>query len=115
MLIGKKVKQLRKSQRMSLSELAEKSGVQIATLSRIEHQKMIGTLDSHMKIAQALGIDVTALYNDKIKKKSNVEITTTDTATDVFIHSNKSSYEILTKNILTRQIWLRKIYFYPRR
>ena len=44
MLIGKRVKELRKARNMSLSELAKLSGVQIATLSRIENLKMIGTL-----------------------------------------------------------------------
>lgn len=104
MLIGKKVRELRRSKKMSLSELANKSGIQIATLSRIEHQKMTGTLDSHIKISQALGIDVTALYDNILKERSNIEVTTDNTATDVFVHSNRSSYEILTKNILTKKM-----------
>jgi len=104
MLIGNKLKQIRKSMRISLSELSEKSGVQIATLSRIEHQKMTGTIDSHLKIAKALGVDITALYTDIIREESSVDIRTEETNTDIFVHSNKSSYEILTKNILSKKM-----------
>jgi transcriptional regulator with XRE-family HTH domain len=64
MYIGKKVQELRKAKGMSLSELASKSGVQIATLSRIEHQKMVGTLESHIHIARALDVDLCGLYRD---------------------------------------------------
>ncbi|MBU1995835.1 MAG: XRE family transcriptional regulator [Candidatus Omnitrophica bacterium] len=104
MLIGKNVKQLRKSQRISLSELSKKSGVQIATLSRIEHQKMTGTLDSHMKIAKALGVDITILYNNITREETSIDIHTAETTTDIFVHSSKSSYEILTKNILSKRM-----------
>jgi len=61
MYIGEKLHAIRKAKRISLTELSEKSGVQMATLSRIENKKMVGTLESHMQIAKVLGIDVTEL------------------------------------------------------
>mgnify|MGYP002066097522 CR=1 FL=1 len=39
--VGKSIKKLRKEKGISLSKLSELSKVQIATLSRIEHNKMI--------------------------------------------------------------------------
>lgn len=104
MYIGKTVKELRKRQGMSLTELAEKSGVQIATLSRIEHMKMTGTLESHMHIAKALGVDITQLYREIVKEEDKVSLTNGKTATDVFIHSDKSSYEILTAKVLSKKM-----------
>lgn len=62
MQIGSRIKQLRKQKKMSLTELAELTKVQIATLSRIENGIMTGTLACHMKIAQALGIELIDLY-----------------------------------------------------
>ncbi len=103
MYIGKKVKDLRKAQKMSLSELAQKSGVQIATLSRIEHQKMTGTLESHMNIARALGVDVTVLYSN-ITSQPQAEVKGDKKESDVFVHSDKSSYEILTTKVLTKRM-----------
>ena len=78
MYVGDRIKGLRKEKKLKLKELAEKSGVQIATLSRIEHKKMTGTLDSHAKIAQALGVDVTELYRE-LKGKTVTTIAYTDT------------------------------------
>ena len=45
MLIGEIIHRLRKEKKMTLVELAEKSGVALATLSRIENGRMTGTLN----------------------------------------------------------------------
>ena len=104
MYIGKRVQELRKARSMSLTELAEKSGVQIATLSRMENMKMTGTLESHMNIARALGVDITQLYSAIIKEEDKTAVRTAKTASDVFVHSEKSSYEILTSNVLGKRM-----------
>jgi transcriptional regulator with XRE-family HTH domain len=104
MYIGKRLKELRRAKGMSLTHLAQKSGVQIATLSRIEHLKMTGTLESHMNIANALGVDITQLYTDIIKEDDRVDLKTSKSTTDVFTHSDKSSYEILTSKVLSKKM-----------
>ena len=104
MYIGKRVQELRKVKGMSLTELAEKSGVQIASLSRIENMKMTGTLESHMNIARALGVDVTQLYTAIIKEEDKAQVQTPKSLSDVFVHSEKSSYEILTSNVLGKRM-----------
>lgn len=104
MYVGSKVKQLRKQQRMTLSTLSEKSGVQIATLSRIEHQKMKGTLDSHINIAQALGIDVTQLYSDIIREDNPAEVNHRDSSSEVFTPNKGASFETLTNNIKNKKM-----------
>lgn len=104
MYIGKRVQELRKAKGMSLTELAEKSGVQIATLSRIENMKMTGTLESHMNIARAMGVDVTQLYSAIIREEAGTAVQTPHSGTDVFVHSDKSSYEILTSSVLSKRM-----------
>lgn len=104
MLIGSRIQAIRKSKRMSLTELSEKSGVQIATLSRIENLKMTGTLESHIAVAKAMGIDVTELYKNLDKEPTMLEVGQQHNRTDVFTHSEHSSYEILTKNILQKKM-----------
>ena len=104
MLIGQKVKELRKKQKMSLSELSQKSGVQIATLSRIEHMRMVGTLESHIQIAKALGVDVTQLYQEVLNEGKLLEVKTAPSPADVFVHSAQSSYEMLTNKILEKKM-----------
>ena len=104
MYIGAKLHALRKAKKMSLTELSKISGIQLATLSRIEHQKMVGTLESHINIAKALGIDITDLYRDIDKQQAMVEFSESQQRTDVFTHSEHSSYEILTKNVLQKRM-----------
>ena len=91
---------------MSLTELAQKSGVQIATLSRMENQKMTGTLQSHIQIAQALGVDLTELYQNVAKElpKSDEESAPEEPSADVFNYSDRSSYEILTNKVLAKKM-----------
>ena len=104
MYIGKKLEALRKARKMSLTELAKKSGVQLATLSRIENMKMVGTIESHINIAKALGIDVTELYKNIDKQAAEADYSEPHSRTDVFSHSEHSSYEILTKNVLQKKM-----------
>ena len=104
MYIGSKLRSLRKTQKMSLTELSEKSGIQMATLSRIENMKMVGTLESHINIAKALGIDITELYRDIDKQSATVDFGNDQSRTDMFTHSEHSSSEILTKNVLQKKM-----------
>ncbi len=104
MFIGKKLHTLRKTKKMSLTELSQKSGVQLATLSRIENMKMVGTLESHISIAKALGIDITEFYRDIDKEAAILEVGEAQNRTDVFTHSEHSSSDILTKNILQKKM-----------
>ena len=64
MLIGEKIRELRKKSKMSLVELNKSSGVALATLSRIETGRMTGTIESHMNIAKIFGLSLAELYKD---------------------------------------------------
>jgi transcriptional regulator with XRE-family HTH domain len=66
--LGQRIRSLRKSRKMTLVDLADKTGIDQATLSRIENSRMIGTLTSHMKIADVLSVPLPQLYDDVIKK-----------------------------------------------
>lgn len=105
MLIGKKIKELRRVRKMKLIELADKTGIQIATLSRMEHDKMTGTLASHIKIADALAVELTDLYQDLVKTGKAEPETKTDRAdTETFTFNDRASYEILTNNVIGKKM-----------
>jgi len=104
MLIGKRIKELREKQEMTLTELAKKSGVQIATLSRIENQKMTGTLDSHNRIAKALGVDITNLYQNITLDDTEQSSAEDKAVTETYAYNEKASYEILTTKILNKKM-----------
>lgn len=101
MFIGKRIRELRKARKMTLTEMAERSKVQIATLSRIEHEKMTGTLESHMAVAQALGVDITALYQNLSAPTPPALL---EPPADAFTYNEGASYEILTSRVLSKKM-----------
>lgn len=104
MHVGEIIHKARKEKRMTLVELSSKSGVALATLSRIENGKMTGTLDSHMRIAQALEISLTDLYRDLGLSKKQVEIQAGKAKTDVFIHDKAAAQEVLATKVTNKKM-----------
>ncbi|MDD5136095.1 MAG: XRE family transcriptional regulator [Candidatus Omnitrophica bacterium] len=90
---------MRGEKQMTLLELSERSGVALATLSRIENGKMVGTLKSHIKICEALGIVLTDLYKELPSSKKLLEVRPRETAHKVSVHDKKSSSVMLASNI----------------
>ena len=105
MLIGKRIKSLRVQRKMKLIDLAERTGIQIATLSRMEHEKMTGTLASHIKIAKALEVELTDLYEDIVRSgKSRPDAVYSHSKAQTFTFNKKASYEILTNNVMDKKM-----------
>ena len=104
MQVGNAIHTLRKENKMTLVELAEKSGVALATLSRMENGKMTGTLDSHMRICESLGITLPDLYKNLYPSKKAVDLQKQRSRTEVFVHDRKTSEEMLASKILNKKM-----------
>ena len=104
MKIGSKIRQLRQDAELTLEELSRKSGIALASLSRMENDKMVGTLESHMKICKSLGVTLAQLYSGLEDEKKDIELQKNDLRTDVFVHNKKSSSEILTSKALNKKM-----------
>jgi transcriptional regulator with XRE-family HTH domain len=104
MEIGKTIRRLRKEKKITLKGLSDSSGVALATLSRIETGKMTGTVSSHNDIARALDVTLAELYSGFEIKSQRVEVQSQQEQTDVFIHNDKASYDILTKKVLSKRM-----------
>lgn len=61
-LFGKRIQELRKSQKMSQEKLAEIIGIEANNLSRIENGKNYPTAENTAKIALALNVSIDELY-----------------------------------------------------
>jgi transcriptional regulator with XRE-family HTH domain len=61
MTLAQRIKELRFKQNITLSELAKRSGVGKATLSRIENNLTSPSIKSLNKIAKALNMDIRKL------------------------------------------------------
>jgi len=104
MKIGKRIHQLRKEKDMTLEELSQKSGVALATLSRMENDKMTGTLDSHNRICRALGASIAELYSELEDESKVVDSVLKGDRTEHFVHSKKAKYELLVSKTLDKNI-----------
>lgn len=62
MKLGEKLKLLRKEKEFTLDKLAELSGIAKATLSRLENSVTTGNLNTHLKICEALRVNLGDLY-----------------------------------------------------
>jgi len=104
MKIGRRIHTLREEQNLTLKDLSERSGVALATLSRIENDKMTGTLESHLAIAQALGSTLSELYKHLSGAGKAPEVLPAAKRTDVFVHDKRSVSEMLIARSLSRKM-----------
>lgn len=104
-LIGNNLHQLRELKKIRLTELSKISRVQIATLSRIENNQMTGTLESHIAIAEALGVNLEALYKDALTPTlPKSDMTTQPELIKPLIHNDKAYSEILVKDAYLKKM-----------
>ena len=105
--VGARLRALRKSQKVTLVELAKASGVDAATISRIETGKMSGTLQSHVRLAAALGVKLTELYAgiEEARAKDAVSVQPPLRGGEVYTHqAGKSALAMLTSDVLRKKL-----------
>ena len=105
--IGARLRMLRKDQQVTLVELAKASGVDAATISRIENGRMSSTLESHIRLAGALGLKVTDLYSgiEEARTKDAVTLQSPSEQKDVYVHqAGKSSIAMLTTDVMRKKL-----------
>ena len=105
--VGERLRLLRKQQKLTLTELAKASGVDVATISRIETGKMSGTLESHIRLSTALGLKLTELYAgiEELRAKRAATILPSAQHKDVYVHeAGKSSITLLTSEIMQKKL-----------
>lgn len=112
--LGKRLKELRKSKKLTLVEISKKTGIDQATLSRMENGKMTGTLDSHMQLANVLGVRLPDLYSQVLNKVEEVKEKEFKQKIDTFSHSGGVISEILTTGIFQKKMLPTLIRIKPR-
>lgn len=106
MRLGEKLLQLRKAYKMTLDELSAKSSVAKATLSRLENNITTGTLRTHMKIVEALGISLPELYRE-IESSDQMPVALEPKpleSAEIFTYDIKAQAVILAKQIAKKNM-----------
>jgi transcriptional regulator with XRE-family HTH domain len=102
--LGQRIKDLRKAKNLTIVEVAKSTGIDQATLSRIENGKMTGTLDSHRKIAETLGLRLPDLYETVIHQSAELGDKKVAKKLETFSHSSGAVAELLTTNVLQKRM-----------
>ena len=102
--LGQRIKALREIRKLTLVEVAKKTGIDQATLSRIENGRMTGTLNSHMRIAEALSLRLPDLYSDVLNKLSEAKEKAAKQKLETFSHSSGAVAELLTTGVLQKKM-----------
>jgi DNA-binding XRE family transcriptional regulator len=89
-IVGKRIKSLRESQSIGLEEMAERTGLDMAQILRIESDKELPSLAPLIKIARALGVrlgtflddrdDIGPVISRKISRKGDFSFSTNQSA-----------------------------------
>ena len=64
-IVGEKIKSLRESQSISMEELAQRSGLAIEQIERIENNIDLPSLAPLIKIARVLGVRLVTFLDDQ--------------------------------------------------
>lgn len=62
--VGEKIKQIREMQKVGIEELAERSGLEITMIQKIEQERNVPSLAPLIKIARALGVRLGTFLDD---------------------------------------------------
>ena len=104
MHVGEIIHNIRRERKITLLELSRKSGVALATLSRIENGKMTGTLKSHICVANALEVSLPELYKNLDASKRQVEVQIRNARADVIVRDKRLSSEILASKVSNKKM-----------
>src|SRR3989338_2647660 len=102
--IGKKMREIRKQKKITLIELSKTTDVAQATLSRMENGQMLGTVESHQRIAEALGISLSHLYDGIDARTESVRHQKGTDKRKVVAKTNSVRAELLLPNISSKKI-----------
>lgn len=99
--IGKRLKALRKEHDWTLSEVSKRTGISVATLSKVENGRTDLTFTSVNKLAEGLKLPVTDLTNPQPTATGTRTITTGGNG--VVFQSPDVDYEVLCSDVANQQ------------
>src|SRR3989338_266556 len=102
--LGNRIRNLRRKKKITLIELSKLTGIAQATLSRIETGLMLGTVKSHQKIAETLGVSLAELYKEIDTRFEQTQLQNTSLPRKTVTKSEQMRCELLTQEISKKKI-----------
>ena len=111
--MGSWVRALRKQRAMSLEQLSAKSGVALATLSRIENGKGPGTFRTHQKLADAFGLTLPDFYRNLRFEDSEPALQQSRGEAETFTYDEKATSVLLARQSASKQMFPQMLFLKP--
>ena len=102
--LGQRIRDLRRKKKITLIELSQITRIAQATLSRMETGLMVGTVNSHQKIAEVLEISLAQLYEGLDARHTKVGLQTRDHTRKIAAKTDRMKCELLTQEISKKKI-----------
>jgi len=102
--LGSKIRQLRREKKTTLIELSHRTGVAQATLSRMETGRMTGTVESHRKIAESLGVSLATLYQGIDDRTKHTSYSPSSKPRRITAKTDRMKCELLTQEVSRKKI-----------
>ncbi|RKD31948.1 cupin domain-containing protein [Thermohalobacter berrensis] len=96
--IGSKIRSLRKSMNMSISDLSKKSGISTGLISQIERNMVVPSIESLWKISKGLNVSIGYFFNEKNKVPIN-PIVRKDQRKKIITANSNAIYELLVPDL----------------
>lgn len=91
--VGSEIRKLRKSKRMSIRQLADKSGLSTGLISQVERNKVVPSINAMLKIVDALDVTMGYFFD---KEKDLSAIVRKDERYTIATNDESRIYELLT-------------------
>ena len=102
--LGIRIRNLRRQKKITLIELSRLTGIAQATLSRMETGLMLGTVKSHQKIAETLGVSLGQLYEGMDTRYERVRLQSASNERKIYAKTDQMKCELLTQEISKKKI-----------
>ncbi len=113
-LIGDNIQVIRKEQKLTLSKLADKSGVSKAMLSQIESDKVNPTVATVWKIARGLNVDINNLLRGTGEPARKFDVSRSQLITSLNTHEKGLHIKVLSPISMAEDLEIYMLVFEPK-
>jgi transcriptional regulator with XRE-family HTH domain len=97
--LGARVREIRKARNWKLQDLADRTGLAVSTISKMERGEISLTYDRFMRLAQGLGLDVGELFTPESEGFSRGSVSLTRSGVAPVHQTDTYVYEMLAAGV----------------
>jgi transcriptional regulator with XRE-family HTH domain len=98
------VRALRAAARLTIREVAERSGIAISSVSKIENNQLSPTYENIVRLARGLGVDIAELFSDTKKESPGGRRSLTPKGGGKIYRTRTYAYEMLCTDLIGKKM-----------